>query len=51
MLSVSQCKRILEEIEDDEQVEEIRDALYKAARILVEEFIKDGTCEDKGSKG
>lgn len=42
MLSVERCKKHLKNCNyTDKEIEEIRNSLYQAAEILVEQFIKD----------
>jgi len=39
MLTISKCKKILGQVQEEE-VKEIRDSLYAFAEILVDEYLK-----------
>ena len=41
MLTISDCKKILSQVQEDEQVKEIRDTLYQLANLLIENYLKD----------
>lgn len=41
MISVDRCGKLLPDIEDDEGVREIRDALYQLATICVDLYIEE----------
>jgi len=40
VLTISKCKKFLSQVQDEEQIKEIRDTLYAIGEILVEEFLK-----------
>ena len=40
MLTISDCKKILGQVQEEEQVKEIRDTLYQLAELLIAEFKK-----------
>jgi len=40
MLTISKCKKILGQVQEEEQIKEIRDSLYAIAELLVNEYLK-----------
>ena len=40
MITISKCKKILGQVQEEERIKEIRDSLYRIAEILVNEYLR-----------